>query len=60
MILSELLPQVHLTLPHVASPDHPSRMGELVEYGDQMHIEHNICKATSFLSVASLTKQGHL
>lgn len=52
VILSELLPQVHLTLPHNLSPDCPSRRGELMEYGDQMHIEHDICKTTSSLGVA--------
>lgn len=31
-----------------------------MEYGDHMHIECNICKATSFFSVTSLTKQDHL
>lgn len=60
VVLSEPLPRVRLILPHTVSPDRPSRRGELVEYGDQMHIEHNICKATPFLSVASLTKQDHL
>lgn len=58
--LSELLPWEHLTLPHTDSTNSPSRWGELRKYGDQMHTGHNTCKATSFVSVTSLTKQDHL
>lgn len=60
VILSELLPQVRFTLPHTVRSNCHSRGGELIEYGDQMNIDHNICKATSFLSVTSLTKQDCL